>query len=254
VPILASEQRLLDEAGGDGEVADDEEKKEEKKVEVGGRLKVLADGTYATETAYSSTTAVRLEAVKTAAKPPLRSEFFYFPFVYSGLARGLMVWFSCSAASGRGLLHRHGARFDADEARTAIRSGDSGPCGCERAARRGAPTFVFCSLWCWSWSQAMLIMTSVIRVGQSKFVTVQIDEDSTERILNCIQTLSELEQHPAAQEIFLEDTKAAYLKMLGAQEVRGIWISLLMIRMADLHGRGVEALPKYHPTQINTLP
>lgn len=62
-------------------------------------------------------------------------------------------------------------------------------------------------------------MTSVIRVGQSKFVTVQIDEDSNERIMNCIQTLSELEEQPAVHEIFLTDTKAAYSKMLGAQEV-----------------------------------
>jgi coatomer subunit beta len=62
-------------------------------------------------------------------------------------------------------------------------------------------------------------MTSVIRVGQSKFVSVPIDEDSQERILTCIQTLSELEEKPAVHEIFLKDTKAAYSKMLGAQEV-----------------------------------
>jgi coatomer subunit beta len=66
----------------------------------------------------------------------------------------------------------------------------------------------------------MLIMTSVIRVGQSKFVTVPIDEDSQERILNCIRTLSELGERPAVHEIFLQDTKAAYSKMLAAQEVK----------------------------------
>ena len=38
----------------------------------------------------------------------------------------------------------------------------------------------------------MLIMTSIIRVGQSRMVTVPIDEDSNERIMNCLQTLSEL--------------------------------------------------------------
>jgi len=62
-------------------------------------------------------------------------------------------------------------------------------------------------------------MTSVIRVGQSKFVTVQIDEDSNERIMNCIQTLSEVEKQPAVHEIFLTDTKAAFSRMLAAQEV-----------------------------------
>lgn len=62
-------------------------------------------------------------------------------------------------------------------------------------------------------------MTSIIRVGQSKFVTVPIDEDSNERIMNCIQTLSELNTDKAVKEAFLDDTKDAYTKMLGAQEV-----------------------------------
>ena len=63
-------------------------------------------------------------------------------------------------------------------------------------------------------------MTSIIRVGQSKFVTVQIDEDSSERIMNCIQTLSELGSQPVVHETFLEDTRKAFTKMLTAQEVR----------------------------------
>ena len=64
----------------------------------------------------------------------------------------------------------------------------------------------------------MLIMASIIRVGQSKFVIVPIDEDSSERIMNCIQTLSELQDKPVVHEIFLKDTKAAYSKMINAQE------------------------------------
>src|SRR6266511_3194062 len=65
----------------------------------------------------------------------------------------------------------------------------------------------------------MLIMTSIIRVGQSKFVSVQIDEVSNERIMNCIQTLSELKTEPIVHEVFLDNTKAAFSKRLGAQEV-----------------------------------
>jgi coatomer subunit beta len=68
-------------------------------------------------------------------------------------------------------------------------------------------------------AEAMLIMTSTIRVGQSKFTSAPIDEDSSERILNCIQTLSELEVKPVVHDIFLSDTKAAYSKMVAAQEV-----------------------------------
>lgn len=83
IPILASEQRLLDEAAGESSAADNEEgeskekEKEKAKAEGAGRPKVLADGTYATETAFTSAAVARLEAVKAAAKPPLRSEFFY---------------------------------------------------------------------------------------------------------------------------------------------------------------------------------
>lgn len=65
----------------------------------------------------------------------------------------------------------------------------------------------------------MLIMTSIIRVGQSKFVTVPIDEDSNERIMICIQTLSDSKTDPSLYEVFLDDTKNAFTKMLGAQEV-----------------------------------
>lgn len=62
-------------------------------------------------------------------------------------------------------------------------------------------------------------MTSTIRVGQSKFVTTPIDEDSQERILNCVQTLSELKVKNSVNTIFLEDTKAAYAKMVATEEV-----------------------------------
>jgi coatomer subunit beta len=65
----------------------------------------------------------------------------------------------------------------------------------------------------------MLIMTSIIRVGQSKFVSVTIDEDSSDRILQCIQTLSELGGNKAVKEIFMVDTKTAYAQMLRNEEV-----------------------------------
>lgn len=79
IPILASEQKLLDEAGGNfsggDEILDEEggESKEKEKV-AAAKPKVLADGTYATETAFTSGAVARLEAVKSASKPPLRSE------------------------------------------------------------------------------------------------------------------------------------------------------------------------------------
>lgn len=61
-------------------------------------------------------------------------------------------------------------------------------------------------------------MASIVRVGQSKFVAVPIDEDSQERILNFIRTVAELQDSKPANEIFLTDTKAAYGKMVLAAE------------------------------------
>ena len=83
-------------------------------------------------------------------------------------------------------------------------------------------------------------MTSIIRVGQSKFVTAQIDEDSNERIMNCIQTLSELETQPAVHEVFLEGTKRAFSKMLGAQEVCFFFFFRLRLRLTFVFITGKE--------------
>ncbi|KAI0830758.1 coatomer protein [Trametes gibbosa] len=174
IPILASEQRLLEEAGTEeGEERMDDQVKTES-----SKPKVLADGTYATETAYTSISSARLEAVKAASKPPLRALLLGGDF-YTG---------SVLASALTKLVLRY----------TEL-SNEARKCNALKA-------------------EAMLIMASVIRVGQSKFVTVPIDEDSSERIMNCIQTLSELEAQPAVHEIFLKDTKGAYSKMVAAQE------------------------------------
>ncbi|KAG6891639.1 hypothetical protein C0992_001325 [Termitomyces sp. T32_za158] len=179
IPILASEQRLLDAASNeDGADEEGEGKDKEKEKAAASRPRVLADGTYATETAYSSTTTARLEAVKAASKPPLRTLLLGGDF-FTG---------SVLAAALTKLVLRFSEKSKDVAAVNILRA------------------------------ESMLIMTSIIRVGQSKFVTVHIDEDSNERIMNCIQTLSELETQPAVQEVFLKDTQAAYSKMLGAQE------------------------------------
>ena len=85
IPILASEQRAAEDLGEargvsldkDGEGGVDVKGKEEAKKEGAGRPRVLADGTYATESAYTAGGAVGglggavVGAVKT--KPPLRT-------------------------------------------------------------------------------------------------------------------------------------------------------------------------------------
>lgn len=174
-PTLPSaSQRLLDEI----EVAEDTSKPVEHKPS--STTRVLADGTYATETVYSSTVQEkdRIAKIRASAKAPLRALLLAGDF-YTG---------SVLASSMTKLVLRFHAISTDKKAVNALRA------------------------------EAMLIMASIVRVGQSKFVAVPIDEDSQERILNCVQTLAQLEDSKPAQEIFLEDTKAAYTKMVTTAE------------------------------------
>ncbi|TXT13330.1 hypothetical protein VHUM_00697 [Vanrija humicola] len=177
VPILASEQKLLDEAEAADEAAGATEKEEAPKAVTTTR--VLADGTYATETVYTSTAAAaRLEQVRAAAKPPLRAlilggDFFTATVLASTLTK---------------LVLRYSELKVDPTSLNTLRA------------------------------EAILIMTSIVRIGQSKFVTVPIDEDSQERILNCVEALSQLQDSKPVHEVFLHDTQAAYAKMLAAEE------------------------------------
>ena len=193
IPILSSEQRLLDETSKeDGE----EKEKEVAPATSGNKPRVLADGTYATETAFTSVSNARLEAVKAAAKPPLRSNqiscqpLLSFSQIFSALILGGDFYTGSVLASALTKLVIRCAEISQDKQQVNSLK-----------------------------AEAMLTMVSVIRVGQSQFVTVPIDEDSNERIINCIQTLSDLDKQSAIQEVFLKDTKAAYSKMILAQEV-----------------------------------
>ncbi|KAL1759385.1 adaptin N terminal region-domain-containing protein [Schizophyllum commune] len=176
IPILASEQRAADEAAGTVEAEGGEDAEEG--VKTSTRPKVLADGTYATETAYSTAGPSSVQSTKS--KPPLRALILGGDF-FTGAVLAVAL---------TKLVLRFSELSEDKDALNGLRA------------------------------EAMLIMASVIRVGQSKFVTVQIDEDSNERIMQCIQTLSELEDEKAVHDIFLRDSQTAYTRMLGAQEKR----------------------------------
>lgn len=179
IPILASEQRLLDNVEGDAEEKEKEQINGSRAAPTGSR-KVLADGTYATETALTSqsTAAARLEAVKASSKPPLRQlildgDYYLATVLASTLTK---------------LVMRH-AEISSEEARTnALRA------------------------------EAMLIMISVIRVGQSQFVKAPIDEDSVDRIMSCVRSLAEFTQHKELETVYLEDTRKAFRAMVQVEE------------------------------------
>ncbi|KAF2804825.1 Coatomer, beta subunit [Mytilinidion resinicola] len=175
IPILASEQRLLEEPLEAAELNGHATKST---AAPSGSRKVLADGTYATESALTSGEKSRLEVVKNSQKPPLRQLIldgdFYLASVLSSTLTKLVM--------------RH-SEISKDVARTnALRA------------------------------EAMLIMTSIIRVGQSQFVKIPIDEDSVDRVLSCVRSLSEFAQRKELENVFLEDTRKSFKQMVLAEE------------------------------------
>jgi coatomer subunit beta len=182
IPILASEQRLLEDVNGDSE---DKEKEQvnghHKTTGATGSRRVLADGTYATETALTSQSAVaaKLEAVKAAQKPPLRQLILDGDYY---LATVLAVTLTK-------LVMRHSEIKDVDEARTnALKA------------------------------EAMLIQISIIRAGQSQFVKQPIDEDSVDRIMSCVRSLAEFAAHKELETVYLEESRQAFRQMVIADE------------------------------------
>jgi coatomer subunit beta len=179
IPILASEQRLLDDAS-EGKEPEQVNGHAKSTAAPTGSRKVLADGTYATESALTSSAAAKakLEAVKNSQKPPLRQLVldgdYYLATVLSSTLTKLVM--------------RH-SESSKDAARTnALRA------------------------------EAMLIMISIIRVGQSQFVKTFIDEDSVDRIMSCVRSLSEFSQRKELETVFLEDTRKSFAAMVQTEE------------------------------------
>lgn len=180
IPILASEQRLLDDASEGKESSEQVNGHTKSSAAPSGSRKVLADGTYATESALTSSAAAKakLEAVKNSQKPPLRQLVldgdYYLATVLSSTLTKLVM--------------RH-SELSQDAARTnALRA------------------------------EAMLIMISIIRVGQSQFVKTFIDEDSVDRIMSCVRSLSEFSQRKELETVFLQDTRKSFRTMVQTEE------------------------------------
>ncbi|KAJ6120523.1 hypothetical protein N7523_004803 [Penicillium sp. IBT 18751x] len=180
IPILASEQRLLDETPEENALLLQENANGHVKSAPSGSRKVLADGTYATESALTSQSAAaaRLEAVKAAQKPPLRQLIldgdYYLATVLSSTLTKLVM--------------RH-SEVSQDVARTnALRA------------------------------EAMLIMISIMRVGQSPFVKAPIDEDSVDRVMTCVRSLAEFSEKKELETTFLEDTRKAFRAMVQVED------------------------------------
>lgn len=178
IPILASEQRLLEEVPDDTQPPVEQVNGHSKPSQPTGSRKVLADGTYASESALTSQASAKLEAVRAAQKPPLRQLIlegdYYLATVLSSTLTKLVM--------------RH-SEISKDLARTnALRA------------------------------EAMLIMISIIRVGQSQFVKMPIDEDSVDRIMTCVRSLAEFVEKKELETVFLDDTRKAFRAMVLVEE------------------------------------
>ncbi|KAI9857407.1 MAG: coatomer subunit beta [Vezdaea acicularis] len=180
IPILATEQRLLEEVPEEHTPPKEHVNGHTKPSAPSGSRKVLADGTYATESALTSQSAnaAKLEAVKAAQKPPLRQLIldgdYYLASVLSSTLTKLVM--------------RH-SEISKDIERTNRLRGE-----------------------------AMLIMISILRVGQSQFVKAAIDEDSVDRIMSCVRSLAEFAQRKELETVFLDDTRKAFRAMVQVEE------------------------------------
>lgn len=67
-------------------------------------------------------------------------------------------------------------------------------------------------------AEALLVMVSILRVGESSFATKKIDEDSADRIFSCIKFLTDDEDVELIETGFLDDTKDAFKAQIQAEE------------------------------------
>lgn len=167
IPILASERRHLS-------AGDEEETEASAKPAEHHKPKVLADGTYATETAFTT----EAHEEHKANRPPLRSlilngNYFVAAVLASTLTKLVLRYQKISKNEAR---------------KNALRA------------------------------EALLIMTSILRVSESEIVSQKMDEDTSERIFSCIKVLAEGYQEQPLEEAFLEDSKAAFKSIVQVQE------------------------------------
>lgn len=175
IPILSSEKKLNGSA--DDEENENTENKDQENGESKSGPKILADGTYATESAYTEATEIKSKP-QSNLKTPIRSLIldgdFYLASVLSSTLVKLIL-----------RLNQVSERKDLINALKA---------------------------------EAMLIMVSILRVGDSVYVKKKIDEDSSERIMSCIRFLSEDQTDiKLLEEAFLDDTMEAFKEQVEEQ-------------------------------------
>lgn len=174
IPILAAEKKLngADDEENNGEAAGTKENGEAK-----SGPKILADGTYATESAYSESKEIKSKSNKNL-RTPIRSLIIDGDFYLASVLSSTLVK----------LILRLNKVSERKDLLNALKA------------------------------EAMLIMVSILRVGDSQYVKKKIDEDSSERIMSCIRFLSEDQTDiKLLEEAFLDDTMDAFKQQVEEQ-------------------------------------
>ncbi|KAJ2657370.1 coatomer subunit beta [Coemansia sp. RSA 1200] len=193
LPLLAAEQRELeaeraaDAAESSGDPAPSATSSSHAATAAAASRRILADGTYATESSLTSRAADAHSAAakQMDSKPPLRavllnSDFFTGTVLASTLVK-LVLRFAQTAKDDA----------DAQQQLNSLRA------------------------------EAMLIMAGVIRIGQSAFVTTPIDDDSYSRVLACIRALEHVDEDSAVLgDAFIRDTQDAFARLVRGEEKR----------------------------------
>lgn len=142
--------------------------------------KILADGTYATESAFSNTSPMVTSFGKDSKKPPLRAL----------LLNGDFFLGSVLASSLTKLILRYSEVAPSIERLNGLRT------------------------------EAMLIMTSIIRLGRSELPVSPMDEDAYDRVMSCLRILSASGDVDAQGEqalvkkVFLDECRNTYAELL----------------------------------------
>lgn len=144
--------------------------------------KILADGTYATESAIGTEEeAVQKKKAKTP-KTPLRNLILQGDFYLAAVLSSTLVK----------IVLRLSEISDKPDMVNALKA------------------------------EAMLIMVSLMRAGQSPLAKRKIDEDSQERLMSCVRLLADANQGDVhiATDAFLKDTKEAFEHQIAVENAK----------------------------------
>ncbi|KAJ1791711.1 coatomer subunit beta, partial [Coemansia sp. RSA 2399] len=189
LPLLAAEQRELEaERDKDGENASDASAVAQPAPSASASRRILADGTYATESSLTAKSAADAQsALKLDSKPPLRAVLLHSDFFTGTVLASTLAKLVLRYAQTRGA----GGEEDYESQLNSLRA------------------------------EAMLIMAGVIRIGQSAFVTTPIDEDSYSRVLACIRALEFMdEDSEVLGDAFIRDTQSAFARLVKGEVKR----------------------------------